>query len=192
MRCSLSQVHVLYIIINFSHIDTVSVIIITSLISIVDVQNKQLIADKAYLEEQLKIRGTRRRVSEAQKDNSSQNVNQSQSCSSKGVKDEVKDEEKSSKETTDDKLNSSESVKSSVVKKEINILDDLEKEFNKQRQQEQRELGSWHPWLAKETERGRRSGSGGGRQSANTSLTKCDAEVSEIHVQYMLMNGRMC
>ena len=143
-----------------------------------DVQNKQLIADKAYLEEQLKIRGTRRRVSEAQRD---KNINQSQLCSSKGFKEEKN--EKSSIEATEDKLNSSEPVKSSVVKKEINILDDLEKEFNKQRQQEQRELGSWHPWLAKETGRGRRSGSGEGRQSADTSLSRCDAEVSNILIQ---------
>lgn len=145
-----------------------------------DVQNKQLIADKSYLEEQLKIRATRRRVSEAQRDKSSQNVNQSQSSSSNGFKEEK--DETSSKEATEDKLNSSESVKSSVVKKEINILDDLEKEFNKQRQQEQRELGSWHPWLAKEIGQGRRSGSGTGRQNANTSLVRCDTKVSIIHL----------
>ena len=40
-----------------------------------------------------------------------------------------------------------------MVKKEINILDDLEREFYNQRQEQQRSVmtGSWHPGLVKES-----------------------------------------
>ena len=162
-------------------------------VHVADMQNKQLMADKAYLEEQLKIRGTKKGVSETRNRqskpsnvNNSSQVDQSLSRSIEGSKREK--DQKSPKETTEEKLNSSKTVKSvSVVKKEINILDDLEKEFNKQRRQQQRELGSWHPGLVKEVGRARGSGRDDGGRSANASLSKSETEVSKYMYQYSSM-----
>ena len=134
--------------------------------STVDMLNKQLAADKAYLEEQLKARGTKKRLSEVghrkgqEKDSNltkgkngvSQRLDPSLGCLSE-VSNKTFEGEVSQKETqAEDKLNSSKVARTTVVKKEINILDDLDREFCKQRQEQQRSVmtGGWHPGLVKE------------------------------------------
>ena len=121
--------------------------------SAANVQNKQLVADKTYLEEQLKEHGgTKKRVDETGRQSRQLSTNDrgvslhnmNQSVSSIGEPGGTKSTNDTSlQETKDGLLDGSKEVKTVVVKKEINILDDLEKEFNKQRQQEEKFEG-WH------------------------------------------------
>ena len=146
-------------------------------------------AEKAYLEEQLKSRGSKRsskeagcsqqrQISDNRKDGSVSFLDASQSlCSGEGSKRHV-DESFAQKEG--EGLDNSRIVRTTVVKREINILDDLEKEFNKQKLGE-KEKGSWPPMMAvKETERMSWGGKEEERQSRNTSSSsdsKSDIEV---------------
>ena len=154
-----------------------------------DVQNKQLLAEKAYLEEELKSRGNKRKsnmagnsqqrqTSETLWDGSTSllNTSQSVSCSEKGSKKSI--DNSFAQGGGGYGLDNSKIVRTTIVKREINILDDLEKEFNKQRQRE-KEPGSWPPTV-KETGRVSWTGKEEERRSRNTSSSsdsKSDIEV---------------
>ena len=148
-------------------------------------------AEKAYLEEQLKSRGNKRSSKEAgrsqqrqtsdiRKDGSISFLDTSKlsSCTDEGGKRPF-DESFARKES--DGFDNSRIVRTTVVKREINILDDLEKEFNKQKQQGEKERGSWPPKMAvKETERVSWGGMEEERRSRNTSSSsdsRSDIEV---------------
>jgi hypothetical protein len=149
------------------------------------------VADKTYLEEQLKGRGTRKRTSEPGRQNrqSSSNdrgtslydSNQSVSSVDEGRTKSTNDS--SLQEIKDNSLDASKdtSLRTIVVKKEINILDDLEKEFNKQRQQEKKSE-DWHSLVGVKGSRGREEvtvNADNGQKSV-ASGSRSDVEVGEI------------
>ena len=147
------------------------------------IQNKQLVADKAYLEEQLKARGTKKRFSEIDSRRGQSNYND-RGTSLHNISQSVSSVEESKTESADSSLlqKSKESLLDDskvdrpatvTVKKEINILDDLEKEINKQRLQEQRNK-DWHTSVVRM--KGLRGGeeSGRRRRSGNTSESKAE------------------
>ena len=153
--------------------------------STANVQNKQLIADKAYLEEQLKARGTKKRVNETGRQSrqlssndrgisSLHNIKQSGSSVDESNTELTKDS--SLQEIKDSLLDVSKDARTVVVKKEINILDDLEKEFNKQRQQEKRVEG-WYLVGVKDKGRGMEENADKRQQSIDTSGNRSDIEV---------------
>ena len=150
-------------------------------------------ADKVYLEEQLKTRGTKKRTSEPGRQNrqSSSNdrgtslyydFNQSVSSVDEGGTKSTNDS--SLQEIKDNSLDSSKdtSLRTVVVKKEINILDDLEKEFNKQRQQEKKSE-DWHSLVGMKGGRGREelvTLNADNRQTTLTSRRQSNVEVSQV------------
>ena len=155
-------------------------------------QTKQLLADKAYLEEHLKNRGTKNRIREKNQEKTDLDVtgkvntfskfNQSVACSHEGGN-RVADE--TVREENKDNLNTTNTVTTTVVKREINILDDLEKEFNKQRLQQKRGVDSWQKGGVVKEMTGRGSGSFDERQSANNSDSGLGTEVCSavtVHV----------
>lgn len=80
--------------------------------------------------------------------------------------------------TKDISLDSSKDTRTVVVKKEINILDDLEKEFNKQRQQEKK-VEDWQSLAGMKGSRGREkiAVNADNRQSTGSSGSRSDIEV---------------
>ena len=162
-------------------------IILPCLNSTANVQNKQLLADKAYLEEQLKARGTKKCTSETGRQNrqlspndrgtSLHNSNQSVCSVDEGSTKPTNDS--SLQEIKDNSLDGSKDTRTVVVKKEINILDDLEKEFNKQRQQEKKSE-DWHSLVGVKGSREREEVAlnADNRDRIGTSGNRSDIEVS--------------
>ena len=154
-----------------------------------NIQNKQLVADKTYLEEQLKARGTKKRISETgrqsrqlnsnDRDISLHNSNQSVSSVDEGSTKSTNDS--SLQETRKISLDGSKNTRTVVVKKEINILDDLEKEFNKQRQQEKK-VEDWKSLVGMKGSRGREEVvlSTDNRRSTGSSGSRSDIEVCNL------------
>lgn len=157
-------------------------------------------ADKGYLEEQLKARGTKKRTSElgTQNRQSSSNdrgaslYNSNQSVSSLDEGGIKSTNDSSLQEIKDNSLDTSKdtSLRTVVVKKEINILDDLEKEFNKRRQQE-RKSEDWHSLAGVKGNRGREEVTlnADNRRESVTSRSRSDVEVSQVLVVIIVVAG---
>lgn len=156
-------------------------------------------ADKGYLEEQLKARGTKKRTSElvTQNRQSSSNdrgaslYNSNQSVSSLDEGGIKSTNDSSLQEIKDNFVDTSKdtSPRTVVVKKEINILDDLEKEFNKQRQQE-RKSEDWHSLAGVKGNRGREEATlNDNRRESITSRSRSDVEVSQVLVVIIVVRG---
>ena len=147
-------------------------------------------ADKVYLEEQLKTRGTKKRTSETGRQNRQSSSNDrgtslhdsNQSVPSMDEANTKSTNDCSLQEIKDNSLDGSKDTSRTViVKKEINILDDLEKEFNKQREQE-RKSGEWQSLVGVKGSRERERGSlnADNRQRTGTPESRSDIEVSQV------------